>query len=137
MGPAGLASTMDAGDLMVSNSVTGRNQGRFTGSSSVCHCTKECGRRAPDIPYTSSLEIMFPVKRMCEIQGVKMSKKMHDMISETKSAHITSADGNVFSDLGFAPEEAAALKTESARVIAEKRALLQPPAPSPRPDSSR
>ena len=66
-----------------------------------------------------------------------MSKKMHDMISETKSAHITSADGNVFADLGFAPEEAAALRAESACVIAEKRALPKLRDPSSRPDPSR
>lgn len=45
------------------------------------------------------------------------------MGTETKSTHITPVGGNVFADLGFAPEEAAALKAESRRVIAEKLAV--------------
>lgn len=43
--------------------------------------------------------------------------------AETGSAHVTPADGNVFADLGFEPEEAAALFAESQRIISEKRAL--------------
>lgn len=39
---------------------------------------------------------------------------------ETQSAHITPADGNVFEDLGFAPEQAAAMKARSDRIISEK-----------------
>ena len=42
------------------------------------------------------------------------------MSIEIESGHITPADGNVFADLGFAPEEAAALKATSQRIIAEK-----------------
>ncbi len=42
---------------------------------------------------------------------------------ETGSRHITPADGNVFADLGFEPEEAAALLAESDRLISEKMAI--------------
>jgi predicted XRE-type DNA-binding protein len=42
---------------------------------------------------------------------------------ETGSRHITPADGNVFADLGFEPEEAAALLAESDRLISEKLAI--------------
>jgi len=45
------------------------------------------------------------------------------MSIETKSMHITPAGGNVFADLGFTPEEAAALKAESQRIISEKLAI--------------
>lgn len=45
------------------------------------------------------------------------------MSIETKSAHITPVGGNVFADLGFEPEEAAALKVESQRFISEKLAI--------------
>ena len=41
------------------------------------------------------------------------------MAIETKSMHITPVGGNVFADLGFEPEEAAALKAESQRIISE------------------
>jgi hypothetical protein len=39
---------------------------------------------------------------------------------ETHTAHITPADGNIFADLGFPSEEAAALLVESRKRIAEK-----------------
>ena len=42
---------------------------------------------------------------------------------DTDSSHITPADGNVFADLGFEPEEAATLKAESQQRIAEKLAI--------------
>jgi len=42
---------------------------------------------------------------------------------QTESMHITPADGNVFADLGFAPEEAAKLKAQSQRIISVKLAL--------------
>jgi predicted XRE-type DNA-binding protein len=42
---------------------------------------------------------------------------------ETQSTHITPVGGNVFTDLGFAPEEAAQLQAESKRIIAEKLAI--------------
>ena len=45
------------------------------------------------------------------------------MSIETKSMHITTVGGNVFADLGFEPEEAAALKAESQRIISEKLAI--------------
>lgn len=41
------------------------------------------------------------------------------------TTHITPADGNVFADLGFPPEEAAALKAESQRRIAAKQAIKE------------
>lgn len=44
------------------------------------------------------------------------------MSIETKSMHFTPVGGNVFVDLGFEPEEAAALKAESQRIISEKLA---------------
>ncbi|MDO8786559.1 MAG: XRE family transcriptional regulator [Sulfuritalea sp.] len=43
----------------------------------------------------------------------------------TKSMHITAVGGNVFADLGFAPEEAAALQAESKRIISEKLAIKE------------
>ncbi len=47
------------------------------------------------------------------------------MTIDTKSRHITPAGGNVFLDLGFEPEEAAALQAESKRVISEKLAIKE------------
>ncbi len=45
------------------------------------------------------------------------------MSIDTKSRHITPIGGNVFADLGFEREEAAALKAESQRIISEKLAI--------------
>ena len=45
------------------------------------------------------------------------------MSIETQSTHITPAGGNVFVDIGFEPEEAAALQAETQRIIAEKLAI--------------
>jgi predicted XRE-type DNA-binding protein len=45
------------------------------------------------------------------------------MTIRTDTAHITPAGGNVFADLGFDHQEAAALKAESQRIIAEKLAI--------------
>ncbi|WP_050470481.1 helix-turn-helix domain-containing protein [Herbaspirillum chlorophenolicum] len=45
------------------------------------------------------------------------------MAIETKSIQTTPADGNVFADLGFAPEEAAKLKANSQQLISLKRTL--------------
>jgi predicted XRE-type DNA-binding protein len=45
------------------------------------------------------------------------------MSIETKSTHITPVGSNLFADLGFEPEEAAALKAESQRIISEKLAI--------------
>lgn len=39
---------------------------------------------------------------------------------ETKSAHITLVGDNLFSDLGFGPEQSAALKANSQWIISEK-----------------
>lgn len=47
------------------------------------------------------------------------------MSTETKSTHITPAGGNVFADLGFEPQVAAALKAESQRIISEKLAIKE------------
>lgn len=47
------------------------------------------------------------------------------MSIETKSMHITPVGGNVFADLGFEPEEAAALQAESRRIISEKLAIKE------------
>jgi predicted XRE-type DNA-binding protein len=44
---------------------------------------------------------------------------------ETQSVHITPAGGNVFLDLGFEPDEAAALKADSDRIISEKLAIKE------------
>ncbi|MDR2000563.1 MAG: XRE family transcriptional regulator [Zoogloeaceae bacterium] len=46
-------------------------------------------------------------------------------MKNTQSAHITPAGGNVFADLGFEPEEAAALKAQSQRIISEKLAIKE------------
>lgn len=47
------------------------------------------------------------------------------MTIDTQSRHITPTGGNVFSDLGFEPEEAAGLKAKSDRVIADKLAIKE------------
>lgn len=47
------------------------------------------------------------------------------MSTETDSAHITPVGGNVFADLGFDTEEAAALQAESQRIIADKLAIKE------------
>ena len=47
------------------------------------------------------------------------------MSIETKSMHITPVGGNVFADLGFEPQEAAALQAESKRIISEKLAIKE------------
>ena len=48
-----------------------------------------------------------------------------DMNRDSKTQHITLATGNVFSDLGFATEEAAALEAVSQQVISEKLAIRE------------
>ena len=45
------------------------------------------------------------------------------MKTDTKSAHITPVDGNVFADLGFDPGEAAKLQAHSQNIISEKLAI--------------
>jgi hypothetical protein len=49
------------------------------------------------------------------------------MNAESNSAHITPAGGNVFADLGFGEQEAAALKIRSDRIISEKLAAVDHP----------
>jgi predicted XRE-type DNA-binding protein len=44
---------------------------------------------------------------------------------DTKIRHTTPADGNIFLDLGFPPEEAAALHADSMRIISEKLAIKE------------
>jgi len=39
---------------------------------------------------------------------------------ETELTHVTPVGGNVFVDLGFEPEEAAALQAEAQKIIREK-----------------
>lgn len=48
------------------------------------------------------------------------------MAIEIKSMQMTPADGNVFADLGFTPEESAKLKADSQQLISLKRALQDP-----------
>lgn len=47
------------------------------------------------------------------------------MSIEAKFMHITPVGATVFSDLGFEPEEAAALKGKSQRLISEKLAIKE------------
>jgi predicted XRE-type DNA-binding protein len=47
------------------------------------------------------------------------------MSIDTKSAHVTPVGGNVFADLGFDPQEAAALKARSQQIISEKMAIKE------------
>jgi predicted XRE-type DNA-binding protein len=47
------------------------------------------------------------------------------MSIETKSMHITPAGGNVFVDLGFDVEEAAALQAKSKQIISDKLAIKE------------
>lgn len=48
------------------------------------------------------------------------------MITETKPAHITPADGNALDDPGFEPQEAAALKAEPQRLTSENLPSRRP-----------
>jgi predicted XRE-type DNA-binding protein len=47
------------------------------------------------------------------------------MSIDAKTTHITPVGGNVFADLGFAPEEAKALQEKSKRIISEKLAIKE------------
>lgn len=51
-----------------------------------------------------------------------MDKKTNYDVTEHGSQHITPANGNIFLDLGFEPEEAARLLAESDKEIMAKRA---------------
>jgi predicted XRE-type DNA-binding protein len=59
------------------------------------------------------------------------SKGQHDADKEQKMStkkiitHRTPADGNIFADIGFAPEEAKRLLAEADQAIDEKRAIKQ------------
>lgn len=44
---------------------------------------------------------------------------------DTKSRHITQAGGNIFSDLGFEPKQAAQLQVESQKEIAQTLVMKQ------------
>lgn len=45
------------------------------------------------------------------------------MSIDTKTTNVTSASGNVFADLGFEPQLAAELKSQSERIITDKLAI--------------
>ena len=47
------------------------------------------------------------------------------MSIDTQTTNVTSATGNVFADLGFEPQLAAELKSQSQRIIAEKLAIKE------------
>ena len=47
------------------------------------------------------------------------------MTRQNKATHITPVGGNVFSDLGFSPKEAASLQTKSRKIISEKLAIKE------------
>ena len=47
------------------------------------------------------------------------------MSIDTQTTNVTSASGNVFADLGFEPQLAAELKSQSQRIIAEKLAIKE------------
>lgn len=47
------------------------------------------------------------------------------MKNKTQTSHITPIRGNVFADLGFNTEEAAALKAESDAIISKKLAYKE------------
>ena len=47
------------------------------------------------------------------------------MSTVTKTTNVTSATGNVFADLGFEPQLAAELKSQSERIIADKLAIKE------------
>ncbi|MYM42223.1 hypothetical protein [Duganella qianjiadongensis] len=53
------------------------------------------------------------------------------MKTETRSAHITPINGNIFKDLGFGPKQAADMKVRSDRIISEqlviKHSLMENP----------
>jgi hypothetical protein len=51
--------------------------------------------------------------------------KEQKMSSKKIITHRTPADGNIFADLGFAPEEAKRLLAEADQAIDEKRAIKQ------------
>lgn len=66
----------------------------------------------------------LPFTTVCE-NGVEPDPgKKREMMIETQSTHVTPIGGNVFVDLGFAPEEAAAFQAESQRIIDEKLASM-------------
>lgn len=45
-------------------------------------------------------------------------------MNKNKTTHITPVGGNIFSDLGFSPEEAAQLKAHSDMLIKAMQAML-------------
>ena len=47
------------------------------------------------------------------------------MSIDTQTTNVTSATGNVFADLGFEPQFAAELKSQSERIIADKLAIKE------------
>jgi len=59
------------------------------------------------------------------------------MATSTHTVHITPADGNVFADLGFDPDIAKALQTESQRIIAAKLAAARLAGDNAHPDQAK
>ena len=47
------------------------------------------------------------------------------MSTDTKTTTVTAASGNVFADLGFEPQLAVELKSQSERIIADKLAIKE------------
>jgi predicted XRE-type DNA-binding protein len=47
------------------------------------------------------------------------------MSTDTKTTNVTPASGNVFADLGFEPQLAVELKSQSERIIADKLAIKE------------
>ena len=47
------------------------------------------------------------------------------MSIDTQTTNVTSVTGNVFADLGFEPQLAAELKSQSQRIVAEKLAIKE------------
>ena len=56
---------------------------------------------------------------------LKMMKKRTRPTTKRVRGHVTPADGNIFLDLGFPPQEAAAMLAEVDREIAEERRFQQ------------
>lgn len=60
------------------------------------------------------------MKELTKIQRSSTVQKEVDTAMATGTTHITSADGNIFLDLGFEPKEAEALLKESDLRISKK-----------------
>jgi hypothetical protein len=56
---------------------------------------------------------------------IRMKKRLTRPARKHLSGHITPADGNIFLDLGFPPDEAEAMLAEANREIEEERRIKQ------------